>query len=198
MSLAAEVMFVLFFIWTFIGMPLGYAMLASGIVYFLITGRDVGLVASQSLNGIYGDFVMLAVPLFIFSAELMNAGEMTDKMFGFASLLVGRFRGGLAHVNIIASVIDHDELAGAEAQGLRTGDAEREEPVGIVLHRDNGLRIDIGRNRESQRPGVGGVERGCGVHQIQPSGATFGRWRQTFSCAPGPFRSRRARHTPKR
>jgi tripartite ATP-independent transporter DctM subunit len=105
MSLAAEVMFVLFFIWTFIGMPLGYAMLASGIVYFLITGRDVGLVASQSLNGIYGDFVMLAVPLFIFSAELMNAGEMTDKMFGFASLLVGRFRGGLAHVNIIASVI---------------------------------------------------------------------------------------------
>jgi tripartite ATP-independent transporter DctM subunit len=36
---------------------------------------------------------------------LMNASEMTDKMFGFANLLVGRFRGGLAHVNIIASVI---------------------------------------------------------------------------------------------
>ena len=105
MSFAAEVMFVLFFLWTFIGMPLGYAMLASGIVYFLVSGRDMGLVASQSLNGIYGDFVMLAVPLFIFAAELMNAGEMTDKMFGFANLLVGRLRGGLAHVNIIASVI---------------------------------------------------------------------------------------------
>ncbi|MDR3474096.1 MAG: TRAP transporter large permease [Devosia sp.] len=105
MSFAAEVMFVLFFVWTFIGMPLGYAMLASGIVYFLVSGRDMGLVASQSLNGIYGDFVMLAVPLFIFAAELMNAGEMTDKMFGFANLLVGRLRGGLAHVNIIASVI---------------------------------------------------------------------------------------------
>ena len=59
--------------------PLGYAMLGSGIVYFLISGRDMGLVASQSLNGLYGDFVMLAVPLFIFAAELMNAGEMTDK-----------------------------------------------------------------------------------------------------------------------
>jgi tripartite ATP-independent transporter DctM subunit len=105
MSLAAQVMFVLFFVWTFIGMPLGYAMLASGIVYFLISGADMGLVASQSLNGIYGNFVMLAVPLFIFAAELMNAGEMTDKMFGFANLLVGRVRGGLAHVNIIASVI---------------------------------------------------------------------------------------------
>jgi tripartite ATP-independent transporter DctM subunit len=105
MSFAAIAMFVLFFIWTFLGMPLGHAMLASGIVYFLINGGDIGLVASQGLNGVYGNFVMLAVPLFIFSAELMNAGEMTDKLFGFASLIVGRFRGGLAHVNIIASVI---------------------------------------------------------------------------------------------
>jgi tripartite ATP-independent transporter DctM subunit len=105
MSPAVEVMFILFFLWMFIGMPLGHAMLASGIVYFVITGRDMGLVASQSLNGIYGNFVMLAVPLFIFAAELMNAGKMTDKLFGFANLLVGRFRGGLAHVNIVASVI---------------------------------------------------------------------------------------------
>jgi tripartite ATP-independent transporter DctM subunit len=105
MSFAAIAMFVLFFIWTFLGMPLGHAMLASGIVYFLINGGDMGLVASQSLKGVYGNFVMLAVPLFIFSAELMNAGQMTDKLFGFASLIVGRFRGGLAHVNIIASVI---------------------------------------------------------------------------------------------
>jgi tripartite ATP-independent transporter DctM subunit len=105
MSFAAIAMFVLFFVWTFLGMPLGHAMLASGIVYFLIHGGDMGLVASQSLKGVYGNFVMLAVPLFIFSAELMNAGQMTDKLFGFASLIVGRFRGGLAHVNIIASVI---------------------------------------------------------------------------------------------
>jgi tripartite ATP-independent transporter DctM subunit len=105
MSFSAVIMFVLFFVWTFLGMPLGHAMLAAGIVYFLVSGGDLGLVASQSLNGVYGNFVMLAVPLFIFSAELMNAGEMTDKLFGFASLIVGRFRGGLAHVNIIASVI---------------------------------------------------------------------------------------------
>jgi len=105
MSFSAIIMFVLFFVWTFLGMPLGHAMLAAGIVYFLVSGGDLGLVASQSLNGVYGNFVMLAVPLFIFSAELMNAGEMTDKLFGFASLIVGRFRGGLAHVNIIASVI---------------------------------------------------------------------------------------------
>lgn len=105
MSFAALAMFVLFFIWMFVGMPIGHAMLAAGIVYFLISGGDMGLVASQSANGIYSNFVMLAVPLFIFAAELMNAGKMTDKMFGFANLLVGRMRGGLAHVNIVASVI---------------------------------------------------------------------------------------------
>jgi len=105
MSFAAVAMFVLFFVWMFIGMPIGHAMLASGIVYFLIGGGDMGLVASQSLNGIYGNFVMLSVPLFIFAAELMNAGQMTDKLFGFANLLVGRMRGGLAQVNIVASVI---------------------------------------------------------------------------------------------
>lgn len=105
MTLAVTAMLVLFFVWMLIGMPLGHAMLASGIVYFLVNGGDMGLVVSQGVNGIYGNFVMLAVPLFIFAAELMNAGQMTDKMFGFANLLVGRFRGGLAHVNIMASVI---------------------------------------------------------------------------------------------
>ncbi len=105
MTFAALVMFILFFVWMFVGMPIGHAMLASGIVYFLISGGDMGLLASQSANGIYSNFVMLAVPLFIFAAELMNAGKMTDKMFGFANLLVGRMRGGLAQVNIVASVI---------------------------------------------------------------------------------------------
>ncbi|MFT3989320.1 TRAP transporter large permease [Aestuariivirga sp.] len=105
MSFPAIIMFVLFFLWTFAGMPLGHAMLASSIVYLLMSGSDIGLVASQSLKGIYGGFVMLAVPLFIFSAEVMNAGAMTDKLFNFASLLVGRFKGGLAHVNVVSSVI---------------------------------------------------------------------------------------------
>ena len=40
-----------------------------------MTGQDIGLVATQSLNGLYGSFVLLAVPLFIFAAEIMNAGR---------------------------------------------------------------------------------------------------------------------------
>jgi C4-dicarboxylate transporter DctM subunit len=50
-------------------------------------------------------FVLLAVPLFIFSAKVMNAGKLTDRLFDFAKVLVGPLKGGLGHVNIVASII---------------------------------------------------------------------------------------------
>src|SRR5215204_4583493 len=99
MSFAAWVMFALFFVWSFLGMPIGHAMLVAAIVYLFMTGQDLGLVASQSLNGLYGSFVLMSVPLFIFSAEIMGAAKITDRLFEFANLLVGRLKGGLAHVN---------------------------------------------------------------------------------------------------
>jgi tripartite ATP-independent transporter DctM subunit len=124
MSAAAYVMFVLFFAWSFLGMPIGHAMLASAIVYLFITGQDIGLVASQSLNGLFNSFVLMAVPLFIFSAEIMNASKITDRLFQFANLLVGRFRGGLAHVNIVASVIFSGMSGSALADAAGPGKLE--------------------------------------------------------------------------
>lgn len=124
MSAAAWVMFVLFFVWSFMGMPIGHAMIASGIVYLFMTNQDLGLVASQSLNGLYGSFVLLAVPLFILAAEIMNASKMTDKLFGFANVLVGRFKGGLAQVNIVASVIFSGMSGSALADAAGPGKLE--------------------------------------------------------------------------
>jgi tripartite ATP-independent transporter DctM subunit len=124
MSAAAYLMFLLFFLWSFLGMPIGHAMLASAIVYLFLTGQDIGLVASQSLNGLYGSFVLMAVPLFIFSAEIMNASKITDRLFEFANLLVGRFKGGLAHVNIVASVIFSGMSGSALADAAGPGKLE--------------------------------------------------------------------------
>lgn len=117
-------MFILFFVWSFLGMPIGHAMLASAIVYLVLTGQDLGLVASQSLNGLYGSFVLMAVPLFIFSAEIMNASKITDRLFEFANLLVGRFKGGLAHVNIVSSVIFSGMSGSALADAAGPGKLE--------------------------------------------------------------------------
>src|SRR5215470_12108630 len=105
MSLAAVLMFVGFFAWSAIGMPIGFAMLVSAFVYLFVAGQDIALVASQSLNGLFRSFVLLAVPLFIVAADVMNAGTINQRLLKFAGLIVGRIRGGLAHVTIVASMI---------------------------------------------------------------------------------------------
>src|ERR1043165_1023485 len=105
MTLAAVVMLASFFIWGALGMPIGFAMLASAFLYLLVKGQDIGLVASQSLNGLFRSFVLRAVPLFILAAEIMNAGTVSERLLKFASLIVGRIRGGLGHVTVIASMI---------------------------------------------------------------------------------------------
>lgn len=87
------------------GLPIGLAMITASIVYLGLSGQDMSIAAEQVLNGLNGSYVLLAVPLFIFSAGLMNAGSLTDRLLRFCNLLVGRMRGGLGHVNIVQSVI---------------------------------------------------------------------------------------------
>ena len=124
MSFAASVMLALFFVWMIIGMPIGHAMLAAGIVYLLLTGQDLAIVATQSLNGMFSSFVLMSVPLFILSADIMNASKITDRLFEFANLLVGRLRGGLAHVNVVASVIFSGMSGSALADAAGPGKLE--------------------------------------------------------------------------
>jgi len=87
------------------GLPIGLAMITGSILYLALSGQDMSIAAEQLLNGLNGSYVLLAVPLFIFSAGLMNAGTLTDRLLRFCNLLVGRFRGGLGHVNVVQSVI---------------------------------------------------------------------------------------------
>jgi tripartite ATP-independent transporter DctM subunit len=124
MSFPGIVMFALFFYWSAVGMPIGHAMLVSSFVYLFMTGQDIGLVASQSLNGLFNSFVLIAVPLFILSADIMNASQITNRLFEFANLLVGRMRGGLAHVNVVASIIFSGMSGSALADAAGPGKLE--------------------------------------------------------------------------
>jgi len=105
-------------------LPIGFSMLASGIAYLLVKGQDVGLVAEQVCNGLYNSYVLLAVPLFVFAANIMNAGTVSERIFDFCRILVGRFRGGLAQVDILVSVIfsgmSGSAIADAAGPGLVT------------------------------------------------------------------------------
>ncbi len=87
------------------GLPIGHAMIGGSILYLYLANLDMATAAEQLLNGMYTSYILLAVPLFIFAAELMNSGTMTDRLLRFCDALVGRFRGGLAQVNVIQSII---------------------------------------------------------------------------------------------
>ncbi len=105
MSFAAAIMLLLFMLAGAIGVPVGFAMIVSGFVYLLMTGKDIGLVAAQGINGLFSSFILLAVPLFIFAAEVMTSSSISNRLLQFVVLIIGRVRGGLAYVNIIVSII---------------------------------------------------------------------------------------------
>ena len=104
-----------------LGLPIGHAMIAGSILYLLMAGQDMGIAAEQLLNGMYTNYVILAVPLFILAAELMNIGSMTERLLRFCDALVGRYRGGLAQVNIVQSVIFAGMSGSAIADAAGTG-----------------------------------------------------------------------------
>jgi C4-dicarboxylate transporter, DctM subunit len=87
------------------GLPIGHSMVAGSILYLLLSGLDLGTAAEQILNGLFNSYVLLAIPLFILAADLMNIGSLTDRLLQFCLVLVGRFRGGLGHVNVVANMI---------------------------------------------------------------------------------------------
>jgi tripartite ATP-independent transporter DctM subunit len=87
------------------GLPVGHAMIAGSVLYLWLAGLDLGTAAEQLLNGMYTSYLLLAIPLFILAAEFMNSGSIMDRLLRFCNALVGRFRGGMAHVNVVQSII---------------------------------------------------------------------------------------------
>jgi len=87
------------------GAPIALAMIVAAVTYLGMTGQDLALASEQMLQGLYNSFILLAVPLFIVAANIMNAGTISDRLLGFCVAAVGRFRGGLGHVNVVASLI---------------------------------------------------------------------------------------------
>jgi C4-dicarboxylate transporter, DctM subunit len=87
------------------GVPIGLSMLGGSIVYLLLSGQDVGIAAEQLLQGLTNTYTLLAIPLFILASELMNLGSLSDRLLAWCNALVGRFRGGMGHVNVVSSLI---------------------------------------------------------------------------------------------
>ena len=105
MSLGFIVCLVVLFGITALGAPIPLTIIGASVVYLAIEGRDLGLAAEQMLQGVMNNFIILAVPLFILAAAIMNASTISDRLMEFCMALVGRYRGGLAYLNILTSVV---------------------------------------------------------------------------------------------
>lgn len=116
--------FLLGFALTFvIRIPIALGMIMTSIFYFALApgpATGIGMAATQFLTNLNVKFILIAVPLFVFAANVMNTGEVTQMVFNFANTLVGKARGGMGHVNVIASLIFSGMTgsAVADASGL--------------------------------------------------------------------------------
>lgn len=128
----ALLIFLLIFVLIFVlRMPIPMGMMTACVFYFLVSGESPKMVAQQTLKTFYTNYTIIAVPLFIFAANVMNSGKVTEKVFGFAMGFVGRFKGGLGHVNVLASLVfsgmTGSAIADASGLGKMEIDAMRQE-----------------------------------------------------------------------
>ncbi len=103
------------------GLPMGLSMICASVLYLLMRGQDMGIVAEQFLNGMYSNYIMLAVPLFILAAEIMNSGTLSERLLKWCDAVVGRFRGGLAQVNVLQSIVFAGMSGSAVADAAGSG-----------------------------------------------------------------------------
>jgi tripartite ATP-independent transporter DctM subunit len=87
----------------------------------LLAAQYWAIAPDNWLPGLYTCYVILAIPLFISAADLTNRGGIRDRLLGFCRILGGRFRGGLGHVNVVASLIFSGMSGSAIADAVGMG-----------------------------------------------------------------------------
>ena len=95
-----------FLLFLFVGLPVFFALLAAPGLLLWLSGadRDITMLYRNVYNGM-DSFPLMAIPFFMLAGELMNRGGITMRLVDFAQALVGHFRGGLAHVNVMSSML---------------------------------------------------------------------------------------------
>lgn len=103
-----------------IGMPIVFTMLISSVAALLVGGTFPPMIIVQRIAPGLDSFPLLAIPLFVLAGNFLNSSGIAHRIFDFAMTLVGHIKGGLAHVNILASLIfaGMSGVASADAAGL--------------------------------------------------------------------------------
>lgn len=128
---------ILLFLLLIVGMPIAVALIAVGLSYVVFTIQMDPLIAAQRVGTGIDSFPLLAIPFFMLAAELMNSAGITDRIFRLAKAMVGAIPGGLAHVNVLASMLFAGMSGSAVADAAGLGRIE------IKAMRDDGYDADF-------------------------------------------------------
>lgn len=105
MSTALMAMCIVILVCALLRFSIVLMMFSSGLVYLWIKGQDLGLIVDQTLNSMFSMYVLLAVPMFIFAGNVMNASTVSERIWGAADVMVGRLRGGMGHITVLMNVV---------------------------------------------------------------------------------------------
>ncbi len=105
MSTAMIVVIISFLVLMLLGVPVVFALGIPGIIWLLISPNMPVTILAQNMMAYLNSFTLLCLPGFLFVGRLMTTCGVTDRLFNFAVALVGKFRGGLAYANCVASMM---------------------------------------------------------------------------------------------
>ena len=128
---------ILLFFTIIIGFPIAFAIGITATSYILITNpQNLVAIPLRMFSGV-DSFILLAIPLFVLAAEIMVKADISKKLFDFVKIFVGRFRGGLAYVNILASTVF------GSISGAALSDIAGLGYIEIEAMKDNGYKKDF-------------------------------------------------------
>ena len=119
MTVQAIIIIVIFVGCLFAGIPIFFSICIPAVVALVMNGLQMIIVPKNIVSGVQS-FTLLAIPFFIFAGNLMNSGGITRRIFNICLALIGHIRGGLAYVNVLASMVfaGISGSAAADAAGL--------------------------------------------------------------------------------
>ena len=134
---------ILFFALIFLGVPVAYTMVFSAGLYFITNDMSL-MVLIQKMGGSLNSITMLAVPTFIFAGCLMNNGGLSDALFkSVLTTRIGKIKGGLAHINVVCSLIfagmsgaalaDLGGLGQVEMKAMRENGYDDDDSIAVTL-----------------------------------------------------------------
>jgi TRAP-type C4-dicarboxylate transport system permease large subunit len=157
--MALTVLLISFFVLLLLKCPISFALLTSSLLTLLVKGLPLTMVPQNLMEGAES-FTLLAVPFYILAGEIMNVSGISERIFNFAMAVIGHVRGGLGHVNVLASLIFAGISGSASADAAGLGRIE------IEAMRKEGYDISFAAAITAVSSTVGPIK--CPVRARQP------------------------------